>query len=57
VLLLRGAAGAELLLERGELPLPGGDRLGPLAQRLLQLFELGAGPLLLGVPLRGELAR
>lgn len=44
------------VLQLGELPLAGGDRLRALSQRGLQRVELGAIALLLGVPLGRELA-
>jgi hypothetical protein len=47
----------EPALELRELALARGDRLGALAQRLLQALELGARPVVVGAPRLGELPR
>jgi len=53
---LRVAAGVRAPLQIRKLTLPRCHRLGAVAERLLQLLELGARVLALGVPLLGELA-
>lgn len=54
---LAGLAAVEPALKLGELALARRYRFGPLAERLLQLFELGPRLLLVRMPLLGELAR
>jgi hypothetical protein len=56
LLLLARFSLTEARLELGELALARRDRLGTLAQRLLQAPQLGAGVLLLGLPLLREFA-
>lgn len=55
-LLLHGLAAVEPALKLGELAFARRNRLGALAERLLQLFELGPRLLLVRMPLLGELA-
>ena len=56
-LLLGGLAGVEAALQLHELALARRHRLRPLAERLLQLLELGVCLLVVRMPLVGELTR
>ena len=56
-LLLCGLAGVEAALQLHQLALAGRHRLRPLAERLLQLLELGVCLLVVRMPLVGKLTR